>query len=198
MPFICNAFSWIQQNTIEILAVSSGLIYVYYTIKEKNILWFFGIISSALFVWIFIDSRIYAYGLLYVYYVLIGIYGWYNWAKGSSDKEPLKVQKASGRFLFGCIAATILIAIPVFFILKAFTDSDMAFLDALLTAGGMVATWMLTQKILDQWLFWIVIDLLSFGVMIYKDLFPSALLFLVYTLLAIKGYFEWKKELSHS
>lgn len=71
----------------------------------------------------------------------------------------------------------------------------MALVDALLTSGGIVATWMLTQKLIEQWLFWVVIDLLSMGVMIYKELYPSALLFLVYTLLAIKGFEEWKKEM---
>ena len=59
----------------------------------------------------------------------------------------------------------------------------------------MVATWMLTQKLIEQWLFWIVIDLLSASVMIYKELYPSAILFLVYTLLAVKGYIAWKKDM---
>ncbi len=194
MPSFSSTLNWILQNYIEIIAVLAGLTYVYYTIKEKNILWLYGIISSALYVWIFFNSGIYAYGLLYVYYVIIGVYGWYNWAKHPGG-ESLKVRKAGRHMLFWCIAATFLIAMPLYFILNTFTDSDMALADALLTAGGMVATWMLTQKILDQWLFWIVIDLLSLSVMLYKGLYPSALLFFIYTLMAIKGFFEWKKDL---
>jgi nicotinamide mononucleotide transporter len=71
----------------------------------------------------------------------------------------------------------------------------MALMDAILTSGGMVATWMLTQKFIEQWIFWIIINVLSFAVMIYKGLYPSAFLFAVYELMAIKGYFEWKKVL---
>lgn len=194
MPSFYSTLNWILQNYIEIIAVLAGLTYVYYTIKEKNILWLYGIISSALYVWIFFNSGIYAYGLLYVYYVIIGVYGWYNWAKHPGG-DSLKIRKAGRNMLFWCIAATFLIAMPLYFILNTFTDSDMALADALLTAGGMVATWMLTQKILDQWLFWIVIDLLSLSVMLYKGLYPSALLFFIYTLMAIKGFFEWKKDL---
>jgi nicotinamide mononucleotide transporter len=93
------------------------------------------------------------------------------------------------------LAVTLVLIVPFYFVLKKFTPSDMALADALLTSGGIVATWMLTQKLIEQWLFWIVIDLLSMGVMIYKELYPSAILFFVYTLLAIKGYMEWKKEM---
>jgi nicotinamide mononucleotide transporter len=199
MQAASTALNWLQLHYLELIAVITGLLYIFYTIRENILLWLFGILSSGLYIWIFFKSGIYAYSILYVYYVLIGFYGWYNWSvkKESPEKLPesIPVHKATGRYLSSCIIVTCLLSIPLYFLLKKFTTSDMAMADALLTSGGMVATWMLTQKLIEQWLFWIIIDLLSMGVMIYKELYPSALLFLVYTLLAVKGYIAWKKEL---
>ena len=195
MPVALSVLSWLQLNYLELTAVITGLLYVIFTIRENILLWLFGIISSGLYVWIFFKSGIYAYSLLYIYYVIVGFYGWYNWSgKPAKQAGSLRVHKASGRYLWSCLAITLLLIVPLYLLLKKFS-SDMALADALLTSGGIVATWMLTQKLIEQWLFWIVIDLLSMGVMIYKELYPSALLFLVYTLLAIKGYVEWKKEM---
>lgn len=200
MPVFSEALLWLQRHYIEVFAVISGLLYVFFTIKENNLLWLFGIISSGLYIWVFFHSGIYAYTVLYVYYVVIGFYGWYNWTKkpanDSMNEEKLQIRKASKRYLWGCLVLTVVFVMPIYFLLKKYTTSDMALADALLTSGGMVATWMLTQKMIEQWLFWIVLDLLSFSVMIYKELFPSALLFLIYTLLAVKGYLEWKKVLN--
>ena len=195
MPVALSVLSWLQLNYLELTAVITGLLYVIFTIRENILLWLFGIISSGLYVWIFFKSGIYAYSLLYIYYVIVGFYGWYNWSgKPAKQAGKLRVHKASRGYLWSCLAITLLLIVPLYLLLKKFS-SDMALADALLTSGGIVATWMLTQKLIEQWLFWIVIDLLSMGVMIYKELYPSALLFLVYTLLAIKGYMEWKKEM---
>jgi len=201
MYIYATAMHWLQLHYIELLATITGLLYVIYTIRENNLLWLFGIISSGLYVYVFFNSGIFAYSTLYIYYVLIGIYGWYNWSRKLTDPEGrqgnIVIRRASVTMIISCLAISILLSIPLYFILKKYTDSDIAFLDAVLTSSGMVATWMLTQKIIEQWLFWIVIDLLSFGVMILKGLYPSSLLFLAYTFLAVKGYSEWKKALIH-
>jgi nicotinamide mononucleotide transporter len=194
MLFLSDAIPWLQKNIIEIIAVITGLLYIFYTIREKNLLWLFGIISSALYVGIFFKSQIYAYALLYVYYVIIGFYGWYNWGKQGTE-STLKIRKTPFRYLLRFIVATVILVIPIYFVLDKFTDSDMALADAVLSSGGIVATWMLTQKYLEQWILWIVIDLISCGAMIYKQLYPSAFLFLFYALLALIGYLKWKKEI---
>lgn len=190
---------WLQLHYIELIAVITGLLYVVFTIQDNTLLWLFGIVSSGLYVWIFYKSGIYAYAVLYIYYVAIGFYGWYNWSKKPADPEKqhdrLSICRATREYLWTCIILTGILVIPLFYLLKKCTASDMAMADAILTSGGIMATWMLTQKLIEQWLFWIIIDLLSLGVMVYKELYPSALLFLVYTLLAIKGYLKWKKEL---
>jgi nicotinamide mononucleotide transporter len=199
MSSVSSALRWLQMHYFELIAVITGLLYVICTIRQHILLWFFGIVSSGLYIWIFYKSGIFAYAVLYGYYVVMGIYGWYNWSRKLTDPEKpaisLTVHHAPRIYLWTCLLMTGLLVVPIYYILRKFTSSDMALVDALLTSGGMVATWMLTQKLIEQWLFWIVIDFLSLCVMIYKHLYPSALLFLVYTLLAVKGYLEWRKEL---
>lgn len=191
---------WLQLHYIELCATVTGFLYILFTIREKILLWLFGIISSALYVLVFYHSSIYAYALLYIYYVIIGIYGWYNWSHrtGGSGQatERLAIHGASPGVLTTCVAISILFAVPVYFLLRKYAPSDASWMDALLTSSGMVATWMLTQKLIEQWIFWIVIDLLSCGLMIYKGLFPSSILFLAYAILALKGYITWKKDMA--
>jgi len=191
-----SVLQWMSVHYIEIIATLAGFLYIFYTIRENTLLWLFGNISSALFAWVFFQSHIYAYAALYVYYVIIGFYGWYHWWKHSrSDTESLHIRRTTPAMFVACIAASFVVAIPVYVALRYFRESDIAWLDALLTGSGMVATWMLTQKYIEQWLFWIVIDILSLALVAYKGLYPSSVLFAAYTLLAVKGYIEWKRKL---
>ena len=195
---------WLGMHYIKIsewLATITGFLYIFYTIREDVRCWIYGIISSALFVWVFYKSLIYANSLLYIYYVIIGFYGWYAWSRSDKAKgkeEKLTIHRSSVKMLTGYIGSSVIFAIPVYYILRKFSDSDAPLIDAVLTTGGMVATWMLTQKLIEQWIFWIVIDMMWCGLMIYKGMYPTLLLFIAYTILAIKGYFEWKKELAMS
>jgi nicotinamide mononucleotide transporter len=199
MSYIDSVVHWLLAHYIEVIATLAGFLYIYYTIRENTLLWLYGNISSALFAWVFFQSHIYAYSVLYVFYVVIGFYGWYNWWKHShAAEEPLLIRKSSKQVLIACIVVSLGFTLPVYLVLQRLHESDVALLDALLTSAGMVATWMLTQKLIEQWIFWIVIDILSLGLVFFKGLYPSSLLFAAYTLLAVKGYFEWKKQLKET
>jgi nicotinamide mononucleotide transporter len=82
----------------------------------------------------------------------------------------------------------------IWFILKNYTDSNVPVADSLATSLSIVATWMLARKILEHWLVWIFVDLFSIGLFWYKELYPTVVLFVVYTIMAVVGYFEWKKD----
>lgn len=199
MDLIPSAIQWLRGNYLELAGTLTGLLYIYYTIKKKNRLWIYGIISSALYVYVFYHSGIYAYTLLYVYYVVIGIYGLYNWTRktktGTGKREFLPVKRIGPLKTAMYALASLVLSVILFILIRSFGLTDAGYTDSFLAASSILATWMLTQKYLEHWLLWIVIDVLSMAFMIYKGLFPSSLLFLAYTLLAIRGYFEWKKEM---
>lgn len=199
MDLLASALHWLRENFLELAGTLTGLLYIYYTVKKKNILWIYGIISSALYVYVFYHSGIYAYALLYIYYVVIGIYGLYNWSRKTEtpdgSRKFLSVTRIGPVRSVIYAVASIALSFILYFLIRSFGLTDAGYVDSFLAALSITATWMLTQKIMEHWLFWIVIDVLSMVFMIYKGLYPSSVLFLAYTLLAIKGYVEWKKEL---
>lgn len=188
--------SWLVANWIEIAGAAISLIYLYFSIKQNILLWPFGILSALFYVVIYLQSKFYADMGLQVYYVAISIYGWWGWTQKRTPKASAKILKITrlGRRRGIWIALVfLLIWTLLYFILKNFTDSEVPFGDSFTTAGGIVATWMLARKILDHWLLWIVVDLVSLILYTAKDLWPTMLLFGIYTTMAVVGYFSWLK-----
>lgn len=190
--------SWIKENYIEILGVITSLIYLYFSVRQYILLWPFGIISSSFFIYIFFVNRFYADMSLQGYYLVVSVYGWFHWVRGSrkSAHDRLPVTRISLK--------TGLILLPIFIflwlsmvkILDHYTDSDIPWGDAFMTAGSIIATWMLARKILEHWLIWIIVDAVSVGFYLYKEMYPTGLLYFVFTIIAILGFFAWKREMS--
>jgi len=189
---------YLYDHYLEILGTITGLVYVIYSIRQKRILWIYGGLSSLFYIVVFYRAGLLAYMSLYFYYVGISIYGWYTWAPSQEANSPGKgrISRLRTRSWPAVLLIITLLFLILWFILKSFDRADLLWADALLTSGSIVATWLLMRKVIDHWWLWIVIDMLSAVVSIYKGLPFAAILFFIYTLLAIKGYSEWKKELS--
>ncbi|HHJ11249.1 MAG TPA: nicotinamide riboside transporter PnuC [Bacteroidetes bacterium] len=199
-------FNWfIRHNALitELLGVLFALIYLWFSIRQKIWLWPFGILTSALYIYIFYHSRLYADMGLQVYYLMVSIYGWYNWLYGGKkgEKNSLPVSTVNARMTWVLLSVTFVIYWVLVWMLKNIPhwlnipSSQLIYWDAFTTAASIVATWMLARKILEQWLVWVVVDGVSMGLYIYKGLYLTAGLFLVYTLLAVVGYLQWKKDM---
>jgi nicotinamide mononucleotide transporter len=137
---------------------------------------------------------------LQVYYVFISIYGWYFWLKGGKKnsvghQKKLPARKTPKNLLIHLLLATIIIYSGILFILLNYTNSTVPYMDSLTTALSITATWMLAKKYIEHWIIWIFVDLFSAGLYFYKELWPTVILFLVYTVMAVLGYFEWKKDI---
>jgi len=186
---------YIKTNWIEIVGAILSLIYLYLSIKQKLSLWFFGIISSLFYIVIFFQTKFYADMSLQFYYVVISIYGWINWKHGDdlAGKE-MPAAQLTKRLLVNLCIATGLIYIIYYFILSRFTDSTIPKADSVVGALSIVGTWMLARKLIENWIVWIVADGLCVGLYFYKGLYPTAILFIIYTLMAAVGYWEWKKS----
>ncbi|MDR3654007.1 MAG: nicotinamide riboside transporter PnuC [Paludibacter sp.] len=189
-------FSYTITHWIEIVGAILSLIYLDLSIKEKVSLWFFGIISSVFYIVIFFQTKFYADMSLQFYYVIISIYGWINWKRGEQEKgKELPTTRMSKKLFVSLIIATVLIYFIYYLILSKFTDSTIPKADSLVGALSIVGTWMLARKLIENWLVWIVADALCIGLYLYKGLFPTAILFVIYTIMAVVGYFQWKKTM---
>ncbi len=193
-------WEWLLHNKIELLGAILGILYIFFSIRQSILTWPIGLLTSILYTVVFFQSKFYADMGLQVYYVIISIYGWYFWIKGTNGKNnkneaSLPVRKLSNSLLIKLIFASIIIYIILVIILLNFTDSDVPYMDSLTTALSIVATWMLAKKYIEQWLVWVFVDALSSGLYIYKSLWPTVVLFIIYTIMAALGYMEWKKDL---
>jgi nicotinamide mononucleotide transporter len=187
--------SYIQANWIEIVGSILSLIYVYLSVNQKISLWLFGLLSAVFYIVIFYDSKFYADMTLQFYYVFVSIYGWINWKRGKDSATELSVIKTPRKQYFYLIIVSALIFIAYYFVLVNYTDSPLPKADSLTTALSIVATWMLAKKYIEYWLVFIFVDAFSAGLYFYKDLYPTAVLFIIYTIMAVVGYVEWKKDL---
>ena len=186
--------NYIQVNWVEITGSILSLIYLYLSIKQKVSLWVFGFLASALYVIVFFDSKLYADMSLQVYYLVVSIYGWINWKRGKEEKE-LPATVTTRKTWLQLALATIGIYFIYYFVLRYFTDSTIPKSDSVVGALSIIATWMLARKLIDNWIVWIVVDAFCVGLYLYKELYTTAGLFVVYTIMAVVGYFQWKKTI---
>jgi len=184
---------------IEIFGVITGIIYVILEVKQNRLLWPLGIATSAAYVYIFFTGKFYADMGLQFYYVLISIYGWYFWSRGGSRRVrgELPVVRITREQLFWLTLIFTATWTGIYFILDRYTDSTVPVGDSFTTALAIIATWMLTRKIIEQWILWILANVVSIGLYMYKGLYPTVILYTVYAGMAVYGYMEWKRSMKN-
>ena len=200
-----TAFSWLAENWMEIAGTLSALLYLYLSIRENIWLWPVGFVTSFFYMLIFFQSRLYADMGLQVYYLWVSVYGWFHWMGRRQVAKPetqLETRCLSPRGWLTYLALVLAGSVVLYYALRfvplwwGLPPSELPLGDAFTTAGGIVATWMLARKILENWLFWVVVNAVSLGMYVYKDLQITAGLFVVYTLMAVVGYYRWKQNLT--
>lgn len=190
-------------NFTELFGVLTAFIYLYFSVKQKIWLWPFGILTSLSYMVIFFSSRLYADMGLQVYYFFVSIYGWYFWtfSKRRGNKDKLPVVTTSGKEYSILILVSLVLYVLIVVALKnippmlGIPASDLLWWDAFTTALSITATWMLARKMIEQWIIWVLVDTVSMILYIYKGLYPTAVLFFIYSFIAVYGYTQWRKDL---
>ena len=170
---------------IEIFGALTGVIYVILEILRRRSMWIVGILTSLIYIYVFGHIRFYAMMGLNIYYVGISIYGLWRW-KAAPDICRIGKRTASC-----CLLAITLIFIFLYFLLGYFTDAHIPWADALITSMSIVATWMLSRSYLEQWWIWMAANMLAVAVYGWQGLYPTALLYIAYTVAAVVGYRRW-------
>ena len=180
-------------HRVEVAAVLTGIVYVILAARENIWCWFFGIISAGLSIYLFIISRLYAESVLYFYYVLAGIYGWYAWRK-RSDNNELKISVWPISYHLLALLLGVILSFGLATLLRTYTDAALPLVDSHTTIFSFIATFMVTRKVLENWLYWIVIDAVSVWLYWSRDLYLYAILMLAYSIIAVWGLLAWKKQ----
>ena len=192
--------TYLQQNWIEVLGAALSFVYLYFSIRQKIALWIFGILCSALYLVVFFQAKFYAGVTLQLYYLVVSVYGWINWQLGRNKQTgaELLVKKITKNQIVVSVILTFVITGIYYFVLVNFTDSPVPVGDSFTVALAIVATWMLTQKILENWLVFVISNALCTALFLYKELYPTVVLYIVYTVMAVVGYFRWKRTMEEN
>ena len=185
-----NILSFIAEHAIEIVGLVLGLFYLYYEYHAKMLVWLFGLLMPMVSMAVYFNAGLYADFGINIYYLLAAAYGLVTW-RGTKRKAAVKITHISMNMLLLSMAVMLVIWYGIYLLLVHFTNSTVPVLDALTTALSIVGMWMLARKHIEQWIAWIVVDAISVGLYIYKDIPFYALLYAVYTVVACFGYRKW-------
>lgn len=184
----------LQTTILEIIAVVFGLLSVWYSKKINILVYPTGIISVVIYVYICLGAKLYAdMGINFVYFVM-SIYGWYNWTRKDSLKKMLPISFCTKKEHLINIAMFLFFFISLSFILTNYTDSNVPYWDSLTTSIFIIGMWLMAMKKVENWILWIIGDIISIPLYFYKGLVLTSLQFTVFLGIAILGYYAWKKK----
>lgn len=179
--------------TLEWIAVATGIVAVYLATRRHIATWPIGLVSVALYVFIFLDAKLYSDMILHVFYVGVQLYGWWTW-RGGAGRPVLPVSALARRPLAAIVTGTILGSALWGWAMHTWTDAALPWADAFTTVASFVAQFLMAHKKIEHWLFWMVIDTVAVGVYLLRDLHLTAGLYGVYLFLAVVGYRSWRRD----
>ena len=186
----------------EAAAVILAIAYLLLAVREKVLCWLFAFISTAIYTVLFWDVSLLMDSALNVYYMVMAVYGWYQWTRGGSNgvEEPhaLAVRSMTGRQHALVITAITILSLGSGYLLARHSSAAWPYVDSFTTWASVITTYLVTRKYLQNWLYWIVIDTVSVPLYIDRGLNLTALLFVIYTIVAIIGYFSWRDHLHNN
>lgn len=179
-------------SLMEVCAVGLAVAYVLLAVYQRRLCWIAAIASAALYIVIFWQVQLYLEAALQVFYIAMAIYGWFAWSRTPDPVKSIRTWPPR-HHLVACLLLLIL-SLATGAAMSAFTDAASPFVDAATTVSALLATWMVANKLLENWLYWIAIDIASVGLYLSRDLTLTAILFAGYVVLAGWGYLTWRKQ----
>lgn len=184
------ATSW-----LEMIAVFTGLLSVWFAKKENILVYPTGIVSVLIYVYICYHVKLYADMGINAFYFVMSVYGWYKWSMKMEDQHVRPISRAGKKDWIISITGTIVSFFILYYVLKTYTDSNVPMWDALTTAIFIIGMWLMAFKKIENWLFWIAGDLISIPLYASKSLVFTSIQFTVFLVLAISGYMEWNSKI---
>lgn len=179
---------------LESLGAFIGFFYLYYQYKANPKLWIYGMFMSILYIIVFFHAKVYFWAAINVYYLVIQLYSIFNWNKvKQSDDTPTGLKRFPIKKIWILVLITTVLSFVLSIIAIKYLDSEIPIPEAISTAMSVVAMYLLSKKYIEHWLIWIVVD---FFYMIYNvvlGLYPTMVLYVVYTIVAVMGFFKWRQ-----
>ena len=181
---------------LEIVSTITGIFCVWLQTRERILAWPFGIISVSIAAFIFFQNQLYSDFILHIIFFILNVYGWYMWSKVPPQLDERLIETLTAKLTIIYTTFIVTLAILWGFIMDRWTDADLPYFDSFTTSGSLVAQYLLAKKVLENWIIWIIVDVVAINMYLYKGLYYFAFLFLVYLGLCILGYRNWRSSMS--
>lgn len=192
-------------NWIEMFAALLGIISVWYARKENILVFPFGIVNVLIYIYICFTARLYANAGINAVYLISNIYGWYMWARTDENNESLQITRNTSKQNVWSWVSVVVVYVAAFFVLREANKTDpdylhsyLPYIDSFNTSFFLVATILMAVKKAENWVFWIIGDLVSIPIFISQGLYFTGIQYTVFLVLAILGWIEWKKKVEFS
>jgi len=182
----------------EVPAVVLAVVYLALAIRQNIWCWAAAALSTLLYLFIMYKANLYMESALQLFYLAMAAYGWYQWRRGGAGGTTLEVTTWPLRFHLFAIVTVFLLVFISGELLTRYSNAALPFLDSFTTWGAIVATWMVARKILENWIYWFVIDAVSIGLYLNRDLYFTAVLFAGYLVMIVIGYRSWRASMAES
>lgn len=177
----------------EIIAVALGVAYLVLAMRQSIWCWYAAFFSTAIFIGLFWDVSLLMDSALNVYYLVMAVYGWWQWRSGVSKPElPIQVWPVAKHL--SVISGVIILSLVNGWLLSEYTSAAYPYWDSFTSWGAIVTTWMVAKKVLENWLYWILIDTIAGVLYFNKELYLTAALMALYVVLVIIGWFDWRAQ----
>jgi len=176
----------------EILAAILAIVYLLLALKQDIRCWIAWIISSLMYLFVMLYAGLLMESALQIFYVGMGIYGWMQWDK-KSDQDKLSIRRWNRKQHLYAIGSLVCIVMISGFMLSNNSDAVAPYVDSFTTWGAILATFMVAKKVLENWIYWFVIDFVSVFLFLSRELYPTAVLFVIYLVIIVFGYRAWLK-----
>ncbi|MFT6330446.1 MAG: nicotinamide mononucleotide transporter [Bermanella sp.] len=185
---------FLGSNSVEISAAICGFICIFLLVKGNIWNFAFGFVQVTLYVWVFYQAKLYSDAGLHVVYMALQIYGWWHWSKNLATATTVTVLSMEHKKLGLYALAALLSAAALGTLMHKYTDASFAYADAFTTCASLVAFVLMTRRYIVNWLFWIVVDVVAIAVYFQKGLYPTAILYGCFLIMAVIGLYAWQKQ----
>jgi nicotinamide mononucleotide transporter len=190
--FVLSLFG--EMSPWEAGAVILAIAYLLLAVRENILCWYCALVSTTIFTFLFWDVSLLMESALNVYYIIMAIYGWHQWKFGGSKKSGVFISSLGLRENILIITIILIATLVSGWLLSQHTHAAWPYVDSFTTWASVVTTFMVAKKILENWLYWLVIDSISIPLYIDRGLYLTAILFMVYIVIVIIGYLNWRQR----
>ena len=183
------------QSLPEIIAVVAAILYLGFAIREKIVCWLFAALSTAIYIWLFIEAKLYMESALNVFYLVMAGYGWYVWQSGRDDshEKPVLVWPLKTHLI--AMVVVVVLSVASGYWLSAHSDAAFPYIDSLTTWFAIWATFLVARKVLENWWYWLLIDAASVFIYWSRDLQLTSALFVIYVIMIPIGLISWTRSM---